>query len=89
MRFSAKMIVLEPDELREMIRDCPLLIRMNDGREYFVEKPEFIHVDDYAAGLLVDFDSGFKGNVVASLINIASVVPNATKPRKRPRRKTS
>ena len=71
-----------------MIRECPLLIRMNDGREYFVEKPEFIHVGDYAAGLLVDLN-GFKGNVVASLINIASVIPNATRPRRKPRRKTS
>jgi hypothetical protein len=79
---------MEPDELRAMIRECPLLIRMNDGREYFVEKPESIHVGDYAAGLLVDFD-GFKGNVVASLINIATVIPNATKPKQRRRRKTS
>jgi hypothetical protein len=80
---------MEPDELKAMIRECPLLIRMNDGREYFVEKPEFIHVGDYTAGLLVDFDAGFKGNVVASLINIASVVTNASRPRRRPRRKTS
>jgi hypothetical protein len=36
-----------------MIRECPLLIRMNDGREYYVEKPEFIHIGDYTAGLLV------------------------------------
>ncbi len=43
---------MEPDELKEMIRDCPLLIRMNDGREYFVEKPEVYHVGDYSAGLL-------------------------------------
>jgi hypothetical protein len=84
---------MEPDELKEMIRDFPLLIRMNDGREYFVEKPEFIHVGDYAAGILVDIDdvkeSSFKGNVVASLINIAAVVPNAKKPKRRPRRRTS
>jgi hypothetical protein len=84
---------MEPDELKEMIRDFPLLIRMNDGREYFVEKPEFIHVGDYAAGILVDIDdvkeSSFKGNVVASLINIAAVVPNAEKPKRRPRRRTS
>ena len=71
-----------------MIRECPLLIRMNDGHEYFVEKPEFIHVGDYAAGLLVDID-GVKRNAVASLINIASVIPNATEPRRKPRRKTS
>lgn len=79
---------MEPDELKAMIRECPLLIRMNDGREYFVEKPEFIHVGDYAAGLLVDIKD-FKGNVVVSLINIAAVIPNAKKPRRKPRRKTS
>ena len=80
---------MEPDELKAMIRECPLLIRMNDGREYFVEKPEFIHVGDYAGGLLVDFDGGFKGNVVASLIKIASVVTNAPRPKRKHRRKTS
>jgi hypothetical protein len=84
---------MEPSELQEMIRDCPLLIRMNDGREYFVEKPEFIHGGDYAAGLLVDIEDRngnvFKGNVVASLINIASVITDAKKPKRRPRRKTS
>jgi hypothetical protein len=76
---------MEPDELKDLIRDCPLLIRMNDGREYFVEKPEFIHVGDYTAGLLVDF-KGFKGNVVVTLINIASVIPNATRPRRKSRK---
>jgi hypothetical protein len=60
---------------------------MNDGREYSVEKPEFIHVGDYAAGILVD-DDGVKRNVVASLINIASVIPNAARPRRKQRRKT-
>ncbi len=78
---------MEPDELKDLIRDCPLLIRMNDGREYFVEKPEFIHVGDYAAGLLVDF-KGFKGNPVVTLINIAAVIPNATKAKRKLRRRT-
>ena len=79
---------MEPDELREMIRDGPLLIRMNDGREYFVEKPEFIHVGDYTAGLLVDIKD-FKGNVAVALMNIAAVIPNARKPRRKPRRNAS
>jgi hypothetical protein len=79
---------MEPDELKEMIRDCPLLIRMNDGREYYVEKAEFIHVGDYTAGLLVDI-KGFKGNVAVALLNIAAVIPNARKPTRKRRRKTS
>jgi hypothetical protein len=76
---------MESDELKAMISDCPLLIRMNDGREYFVEKPEFITVGDYTAGLLVDIKN-FKGNVVVSLLNIAAVIPNAKKPKRKPRR---
>jgi hypothetical protein len=79
---------MESSELQEMIRDCPLLIRMNDGREYFVEKPEFITVGDYTAGLLVDIKD-FKGNVVVALINIAAVIPHARKPRRKSRRRTS
>ena len=79
---------MEPQDLNKLIRDCPLLIRMNDGREFFVEKPEFIVVGDYTAGILVD-DQGVKRNAVITLMNITSVVPNATAPRRRPRRRTS
>ena len=79
---------MESDELKDLIRDCPLLIRMNDGREYFVEKPEFIIVGDYTAGVLIDVD-GVKRNAVMTLMNITSVIPNATAPRRNDRRKTS
>jgi hypothetical protein len=68
---------MEPTDLKDLISDCPLLIRMNDGREFFVEKPEFIVVGDYTAGILVDHD-GVKRNVVIALMNITSVVPHAT-----------
>lgn len=67
---------MEPDDLKDLIRECPILIRMNDGREYFVEKPEFIMVGDYTAGVLVD-DDGTKRNSVLTLMNITSVVPDA------------
>jgi hypothetical protein len=67
---------MESPELEKLIAECPLLIRMNDGREYFVEKPEFIIVGDYTAGILVD-DEGVKRNAVISLINIAAVIPHA------------
>jgi hypothetical protein len=79
---------MESEDLQKLVRECPLLIGMNDGRGYFVEKPEFIHVGDYAAGLLID-DNGVKRNAVASLINIASVIPNAVPPKRKSRRKTS
>jgi hypothetical protein len=67
---------MEPDELKELVHDCPLLIRMNDGREYFVEKPEFITVGDYTAGVLITID-GVKRNAVLTLLNITSVIPHA------------
>jgi hypothetical protein len=68
---------MESDELQKLIRECPLLIRMNDGREFLVEKPEFITVGDYTAGVLYD-DDGAKRNTVISSINIISVIPHAT-----------
>jgi hypothetical protein len=68
---------MEPDDLQKLIVDCPLLIRMNDGREFLVEKSEFIAVGDYTAGILVD-DNGVKRNVVIGLVNITSVAPHAT-----------
>ena len=46
-------------------------------REYLVEKPEFIIVGDYTAGVLVSMD-GVKRNAVVSLMNISSVIPHAT-----------
>ena len=70
---------MESDELKDLIRECPLLIRMNDGREYFVEKAEFITVGDYTAGVLINVE-GVKRNTVVTLMNITSVIPNATAP---------
>jgi len=78
---------MEPEELTKMIRECPLLIRMNDGHEVFVEKPEFITLGDYTAGVLFD-DDGVKRNTVISLIKITSVMPHATPPMGDSRRKT-
>ena len=70
---------MESDDLIEMVRDCPLLIRMNDGREYFVEKPEFIVVADYSAAILVH-DNGTRRINHIALVNITSVVPHASSP---------
>jgi len=68
---------MEHDDLQKMLKECPLLIRMNDGREFFVESSEFIVVADYTAAILVD-DGGVKRNAVLTLMNITSVVPNVT-----------
>ena len=67
---------MESDDLQNLLKECPLLVRMNDGREVFVEKPEFIVVSPYNAAVLAD-DEGKKRIVVISLMNITSVVPNA------------
>ena len=77
---------MESGDLNDMIPDCPLLIRMNDGREYFVEKPEFIIVGGYTAGALIDVD-GVKRDAMLSLLNIATIIPHAT--RRKRRRKTA
>jgi hypothetical protein len=61
---------------------------MNDGREYFVEKPEFIVIADYSAALLVD-DHGVKRLAAIALLNIASVIQHAEPPKRKPRRKSS
>ena len=70
---------MEADDLQKLIRECPLLIRMNDGREFLVEKPEFIVVADYTAAILVN-DNGVKRNAVITLMNITSVIPHASTP---------
>lgn len=70
---------MESEELEKLIHECPLIIRMNDGREVFVEKPEFITVGNYTAGVLYD-DNGIKRNTVISIINITSVIPHAVAP---------
>jgi hypothetical protein len=65
---------MEQQDLENLIRQCPLRIRTNDGREYLVEKPEFITVADYTASILFD-DAGVKRHAIVGLINISAVVP--------------
>ncbi len=66
---------MEPDKFRKAIDECPLLVRMNDGREVVIEKPDFVIVGDYTAGVLVR-EKGKLLNMVISLLNIASIVPH-------------
>ena len=65
---------MEQQDLENLIRQCPLRIRTNDGHEYLVEKPEFITVGDYTASILFD-DAGVKRHAIVGLINISAVVP--------------
>ena len=61
---------MERTELEEKLADCPLRIRMNDGREYTVEKPEFIVVGDYSASVLIRREDGKLLNGLMNLMNI-------------------
>ncbi len=65
---------MEREEFQELLQECPLLVRMNDGREYLVEKPEFVIVGDYAAGILFRNEAGKLLNAVVSLLNISTVL---------------
>jgi hypothetical protein len=65
---------LEQQDLENLIRQCPLRIRTNDGREYFVEKSEFITVGDYTASILFD-DAGVKRHAIVGLMDISAMVP--------------
>lgn len=69
---------MEAQELQVLLRDCPLLIRMADGRQYYIETPEFIVVADYTAAVLAE-ENGVKRIHALTLMNIASVVTNAAK----------
>ena len=69
---------MEKEEFEQQLGECPLLVRMKDGREYFVEKPEFVIVGDYAAGILFRNQEGKLVNAVASLISISTVLTNVS-----------
>lgn len=65
---------MEKDTLEAMVRDCPLRIRMNDGFEYLVEKPEFITIGDYTVSVLLRRDGAMR-HTLLSLMNITAVEP--------------
>lgn len=71
---------MEPDDFREFVKECPLLVRMNDGREYLIEKPEFVIVGDYHAGVLIR-DNGKLRNAILSLMNISTILPQDATPK--------
>jgi hypothetical protein len=73
---------MRADEFQQCIRERPVLIRMNDGREFFIDEHQNVMVGDYAAGFLVIDDSGVKRNAVISFSNIVDVTPRATRPKR-------
>lgn len=65
---------MEADDLKAMIRQCPLRIVLNSGEKFLVEKPEFILVGTYQASILVPINGALR-TVVIGLMNISSVHP--------------
>lgn len=65
---------MEKKDLEEQLPNCPLRIRMNEGREYDVEKPEFIMIGSYTASVLIRKDGAMRP-VLLTMVNITSVEP--------------
>lgn len=65
---------MEASSIEASVPDCPLVVRVNDGWEYYVEKPEFISVADYTTSILFTHE-GSKRHAVVSNLNIASIEP--------------
>jgi hypothetical protein len=80
---------MEPSDLQKLIRDCPLLIRMNAVASSSSRRANSSQWANYTAGILVKDDDGVRRNAIISLINNASVLPHASPPKRRPRRKSS
>lgn len=71
---------MDSEEFQHSIRKRPVLIRMDDGREFFIEKGQNVMVGDATAGFLVVDDKGVKRNAIITLSNISSVIPRMTRP---------
>lgn len=65
---------MEKEDLESQVKNCPLRIRMSDGEEYLVDKPEFISVGDFTVSVLSK-RAGAMRHTLLSLINITSVEP--------------
>jgi hypothetical protein len=72
---------MKAEEFQRLIHDRPVLIRMNDGREFFIEAQQNIMVGDYTAGFLVVDDKGIRRNAVITLSNVSDVIPRAIRPK--------
>jgi hypothetical protein len=72
---------MSAEEFQQLIHQRPVLIRMNDGREFVIEVDQNIMVGDYTAGFLVIDDKGVKRNAVITLGNVTDVIPGGTQPK--------
>lgn len=63
---------MEPEELKDALRQGPVRVTMNNGDVFEVPHSEFMSVGDYTAALLVRAD-GVARHRLVSLINISDV----------------
>jgi hypothetical protein len=64
---------MEPTEVRDWLRRCPIRIRMNTGDTYDVPSPEFALVSDYSVAVLTR-ENGRMLNRLLALVNISEIV---------------
>ncbi|MGL4514123.1 MAG: hypothetical protein ACRCT8_13615 [Lacipirellulaceae bacterium] len=65
---------MEKEDIEGQLKRCPFRIRMNEGLEYMVEKPEFITIGDYTVSVLLRRDGAMR-HTLLSLMNITAVEP--------------
>jgi hypothetical protein len=63
---------MEPEDVREWLKKCPISIRMNNGDNYEVTSPEFALVGDYSVAVL-SRRNGRMINSLLALVNISEI----------------
>lgn len=63
---------MDREELMDLLRSGPTLIRMNDGREYLVENLEWVTVSTMAAHVLRRGEDGKLRAVILPLVTMTS-----------------
>ncbi len=68
---------MDREELTTLISEGPVLIRMNDGRQYTIESSEFAIVSDIAASVLYRADDNKLRTIYLPLVTMSGVEPLA------------
>jgi hypothetical protein len=63
---------MEPDDLREWLKKCPVTLLINNGDTYEVASPEFALVGDYSVAVL-SRKNGRMLNSLLALVNISEI----------------
>ncbi len=64
---------MDREELTDLIRKGPILVRMNDGHEYQIEGPEFATVSDISAAVLYRASDGKFRHIHLPLVTMSGV----------------